>query len=91
MGAVVNLAKKERTKSQFEAMKKNAKVKEMISELKQKSKRKFKIDGPSQEPENRTERKRLREEKIDEGLLRPLLDGTRVLMSDIKRLKILND
>ena len=39
--------KKERTKSQFEAMKKSAKVKEMMSELKQKSKRKFKIYGPS--------------------------------------------
>ena len=36
VGAVVNLAKKERTKSQFEAMKKSAKVKEMMSELKQK-------------------------------------------------------
>ena len=34
VGAVVNLAKRERTKSQFEAMKKSAKVKEMISELK---------------------------------------------------------
>ena len=34
VGAVVNLAKKERTKSQFKAMKKSAKVKEMMSELK---------------------------------------------------------
>ena len=47
MGAVANLAKKKRTKSQFEAMKKSAKVKEMMSELKKKSKRKLKIDGPS--------------------------------------------
>ena len=47
MGAVVNLTNKERTKSQFEAMKKSAKVKEMMSELKQKSKSKFKIDVPS--------------------------------------------
>ena len=47
VGLVVNLEKKERTKSHFEAMKKSAKVKEMMSELKQKSKRKFKIDGPS--------------------------------------------
>ena len=45
--SVVNIAKKERTKSQFEAMKKSAKVKETMSELKQKSKRKFNIDGPS--------------------------------------------
>ena len=45
---MVNLAKEERTKSQFEAMKKSAKVKEMMRELKQKSKMKFKIDGPSQ-------------------------------------------
>ena len=36
LGAVVNIAKKERTKSQFEAMKKSAKVKEMMSELRQK-------------------------------------------------------
>ena len=55
MGAVANLSKKERTKSQFEAMKKSAKVKEMMSELKQKSKRKFKIDGPSRQ--RRIERK----------------------------------
>ena len=34
VGVVVNISKKERTKSQFEAMKKSAKVKEMISELK---------------------------------------------------------
>ena len=56
VGAMINLAKKERTKSQFEAMKKSAKVKEMMSELKQKSKRKFKIDGPSRAEENGTER-----------------------------------
>ena len=49
MGVVVNLAKKERTKSQFEAMKKSAKVKEILSELKQKSNIKFKIDGPIRE------------------------------------------
>ena len=91
MGAVVNLEKKERTKSQFEAMKKSAKVKEMMSELKKKSKRKFKIDGPSRAEENGTERKRLREEQRDELLLRPLLDGTRILLSDIKIRKILND
>ena len=59
MGAVANLAKKERTKSQFEATKKSAKFKEMMSELKQKSKRKFNIDGPSRAEENGTERKRL--------------------------------
>ena len=45
--AVINLAKKERTKSQFEAMNNSAKVKEMMSDLKQKSKRKFKIYGTS--------------------------------------------
>ena len=61
VGAVVNLAKKERTKSQFEAMKKSKKVKEMMSDLKQKSKNKFNIDGPSQAEENKTERKQLRE------------------------------
>ena len=48
MGAVVNLAKKERTKSQFEAMKKSAMVKETMSEFKQKSKSNLIIDGPSQ-------------------------------------------
>ena len=60
MGAVVNLAKKERTKSQFEAIKKSEKVKEMMNELKKKSKRKFNIDDPSRAEENGTERKRLR-------------------------------
>ena len=57
VGAVANLAKKGRTKSQFEAMKKSEKVKEMISELKQNSKSKFRIDGPSRAEENVTERK----------------------------------
>ena len=79
VGVVVNVAKKERTKSQFEAMKKSAKVKEMMSELKQKSKSKFKIDGPSRAEENVTESKRLREEQRYELLLRSLLDGTRIL------------
>ena len=88
---MVNLAKKERTKSQFEAMKKSAKVKEMISELKQKSKRKFKIDGPSRAEDNGMERKQLREEQRYELLLRTLLDGMRILLSYIKRRKILND
>ena len=48
MGTVENLAKRERTKQQFEAMKKSAMVKETMSELKQKSKSNFIIDGPSQ-------------------------------------------
>ena len=87
---MANLAKKERTKSHFEATKKSAKVKEMMSDLKQKSKRKLRIDGPSRAEENGTERKLLREEKIDELLLRPLLDYTRILLSDTKRRKILN-
>ena len=91
VGAVVNLAKKERTKSQFKETKKSAKFKETMSELKKKSKRKFRIDGPSQAEENGTERKRLIEEQRDELLLRPLLDGTRILLSDIKIRKILND
>ena len=91
VGAVVNLAKTEHIKSQFEAMKKSAKVKEMMIELKQESKRKFKIDGPSQAEENGTERKGLREEQRYELILRPLLDGTRILVGDIKRRNILND
>ena len=62
----------------------------MISELKQKSKIKFKIECPSRAEENGTERKRLRKEQRDKLLLRPLLDGTRILTSDIKRQKILN-
>ena len=48
VGAVANLAKKERTKSQFEAMKKSAMVKETMSEFKRKSNSNFIIDGPSQ-------------------------------------------
>ena len=88
---MVNLEKKECTKSQFEAMKKSAMVKDTVSEFKQKSKRNFIIDGPSQAENNGMERKRLREEQRDELLLRPLLDGTRILLSDIKRRKIMND
>ena len=91
VGAVVNLAKKERTKSQFEAMKKSAMVKETMSEFKKNSKSNFIIDGPSQAENNGTEKKRLREEQRDELPLRPLLDGTRILLSDIKRQKIMND
>ena len=91
MGAGVYLAKKERTKSQFEAMKKSAKVKDIMSELKQKSKRKFNIDGPSQSEENGTVRKRMREKQRDEFLLKPLFSGTRIFLSDLKRRKILND
>ena len=49
------------------------------------------IDGPSQAENNGMERKRLREEQRDELLLRPLLDGTRILLSDIKGRKIMND
>ena len=90
VGAVANLVKKERTKSQFEAMKKSTNVKQMMSDLKDKSRRKFKIDGPSRSEENVTERKRVREEERDSLLLMPLLDGTRLLLSDIKRRKILN-
>ena len=90
VGAVINI-KKERIKSQFEAMKKSAMVKETMSELKQKSKRNFIIDGPSQAKNNGMKGKRLREEQRGELLLRPLLDGTRILLSDIKRRKIIND
>ena len=39
VSTVVNLAKKKRTKSQLEAMKKSAMVKETMSEFKQKSKK----------------------------------------------------
>ena len=88
---MVNLAKKARTKSQFKAMKKSAMVKETMGEFKQKSKRNFIIDGPSQAENNGMESKRLREEQRDELLLRPLLDGTRILLSNIKRRKIMND
>ena len=68
-GAVVNLTKEERTKSQFEAMKKSAMVKETMSEFKKKSKRNFIIDGLRHAENNKMERKRLREEKINELLL----------------------
>ena len=71
-------------------MKKSAMVKDTVSEFKQKSKRNFIIDGPSQAENNGTERKRLREEQRDELLIRPLLDCTRILLSDIKRQKIMN-
>ena len=57
MGAVVNLAKKECTKSKFEVMKKSAMVKETMREFKQRSKRNFIIDGPSQAENNGMERK----------------------------------
>ena len=40
---------------------------------------------------NGMERKRMREEQRDELLLRLLLDGTRIFLSDIKRRKIMND
>ena len=83
--------KKERTKSHFEAMKKSAMVKETMSEFKQKSKWNFIIDGPSQAENNGMERKRLREEQRDELLLRPLLEGTRILLGDKKIRKIMND
>ena len=59
--------------------------------LKQNSKRKFIIDGPILAENNEMERKRLREEQRDELLLRPLLDGTRILLNDIKRRNIMND
>ena len=87
---MVNLTKKERTKSQFEAMKKSAVVKETMSEFKQKSKRNFIIDGTSQAENNGIKGKQPREVQRDELLLRPLLDGTRILLSDIKRRKIMN-
>ena len=41
-------------------MKNNAMVKETMSEFKQKSKRNFIIDGPSQAENNGTEKKQLR-------------------------------
>ena len=88
---MVNITKKERIKLQFEAMKKSALVKETMSEFKQKSKRNFIIDGKSQADNNGMKRKRLREEQRYELMLRPLLDGTRILLSDIKRRKIMND
>ena len=63
VGTVVNLAKKERTKSQFEAMKKIAMVKETMSEFKKKSKRNLIIDGPSRAENKGMERKQPRENK----------------------------
>ena len=66
-------------------------VKETMSEFKQKSKRNFIIDFQSQAENNGMKRKRLIEEQRDELLLRHLLDGTRVLLNDIKRRKIMND
>ena len=88
---MVNLAKRERTKSQFKAMKKSAMVKETMSEFKQNSKWNFIIDGPSQADINGMKRKLLIEEQRDELRIRPLLDATRILLSDIKRRKIMND
>ena len=55
-----------------------------MRELKQKSKIKFNIDGPNLAKENSTEKRWLREEQGYELLLRPLLDGKRILLSDIK-------
>ena len=72
-------------------MKNSANVKEIMCKLKQNSKSKFNIDGPSRVEDNGTEGKLLREEQRDELLIRPLLDGTRIFLSDIKRRKILND
>ena len=77
--------KKERTKSHFEAMKKSAMVKETMSEFKQNSKRNFIIDGPSQAENNGMKSKRLIEEQRGELLIRPSLDGTRILLSDKKK------
>ena len=91
VGAALNLAKKERTKSQFKAMKKGAMVKVTMSEFRQKSKKNFIIGGLSQADNNGMESKRLREEQRDELLIRPLLDGTRIFLSDIKRRNIMND
>ena len=72
-------------------MKKSAMIKETLSEFKQKSKRNFIIDGTCQAENNGMEGKQLREEQIDELLLRPLLDGTMILLSDIKVRKTMND
>ena len=72
-------------------MKKSAMVKEKMREFRQKSKRNFIIDGTVQAENNGMKRKLLREEQIDELLLRSLLDGTTILLSDIKRRKIMND
>ena len=62
-----------------------------MSEFKKNSKSNFIIDGPSLAENNGIKRKRLIEEQRDELLLRPLLDGTRIFLSDIKRRKIMND
>ena len=72
-------------------MKNSAMVKDTMSEFNQNSKRNFIIDGPSRAKNNGTERKRLRKEQKDKLLLRPLLDGKRIFLSDIKRQKIMND
>ena len=61
VGAVVNISKNERKKSQFKAMKKSAMVKDMTREFKKKLKRNFIIDGPSQAENNGMERKLPRE------------------------------
>ena len=62
-----------------------------MREFKQKSKRNFIINVPSQAENNGMERKRMRKEQIDELLIMPLLDGTRIFLSDIKRRKTMND
>ena len=61
-------------------MEKSVLVKETMSEFKQKSKRNFVVDGPSQAENNVMERKQLRKGQRDELLLMPLLDGTRILL-----------
>ena len=65
-------------------MKKSAMVKETMIEFKENSKRNFIIDGPSQADNNDVEGKRLREEQRDELMIRLLLEGTRILLSDKK-------
>ena len=62
-----------------------------MSDFKQKSKRNFIIDGTSQAENNGIKSKQAREVQKDELLLRPLLGGTIILLSDIKRRKIIND
>ena len=62
-----------------------------MSEFKQNSKRNFIIDGPSQADNIEIKMKQLIDQERDELLLRPLLDGTRIFLSDIKRRKIMND
>ena len=61
-----------------------------MSDFKQKSKRNFIIDETSQAENNGIKSKQPREVQRDELLLRPVLDGTRILLSDIKRRKIIN-